>query len=331
MYTVVTGAAGFIGANIVKGLNERGVTKILAVDNLTKADKFKNLVDCEIADYLDKHEFIERLQAGDFDGDVEAIFHEGACSDTMETDGRYMMENNYRYSTILLDWCLDQDVQFLYASSAATYGGSSVFREERQFEAPLNVYGYSKFLFDQIVRQRLPDAGSQVVGFRYFNVYGPRESHKGRMASVAFHHFHQYRGDQKVKLFEGSHGYGPGEQQRDFVYVGDVAKVNLWFLDHPNLSGIFNLGSGRAQSFNDVAVASINGARVLQGQQALSLEELRAEGKIEYVSFPEQLKGKYQAFTQADLTRLREAGYDAPFATVEEGVANYVNWLSSRV
>ncbi|QEL65654.1 ADP-l-glycero-D-manno-heptose-6-epimerase [Oryzomicrobium terrae] len=331
MYTIVTGAAGFVGANIVKALNERGVTNILAVDNLTKADKFKNLVDCEIADYLDKHEFIERLQAGDFDGDVEAIFHEGACSDTMETDGRYMMENNYRYSTILLDWCQDQDVQFLYASSAATYGGSSVFREERQYEAPLNVYGYSKFLFDQVVRRRLPDAGSQIVGFRYFNVYGPRENHKGRMASVAFHHFHQYRADQKVKLFEGSHGYGPGEQQRDFVYVGDVAKVNLWFLDHPNVSGIFNLGSGRAQSFNDVAVASINGARALEGQAALSLDELRAAGKIEYVPFPEQLKGKYQAFTQADLTRLREAGYDAPFATVEEGVANYVKWLSSRV
>ena len=328
MYYIVTGAAGFVGANLVKALNERGITRIIAVDNLTKADKFKNLVDCEIADYLDKGEFLERLLCGHFDGDVEAIFHEGACSDTMETDGRYMMENNYRYSMILLDWCLEQEVQFLYASSAATYGGSSVFREERQYEAPLNVYGYSKFLFDQIVRQRLPEASSQVVGFRYFNVYGPRENHKGRMASVAWHHFHQFRNEGKVKLFEGSHGYPDGGQQRDFVYVGDVAKVNLFFLDNPDKSGIFNLGTGRAQSFNDVAVATVNGCRMLDGEGALSLEEIKGRGLLEYVAFPEALKGKYQAFTQADLTRLRSTGYEAPFATVEEGVAQYVQWLA---
>lgn len=327
MYTVVTGAAGFIGSNIVKALNERGVTRIIAVDNMSKADKFRNLVDCEIADYLDKEDFIQRIQHGHFDGEVEAIFHEGACSDTMETDGRYMMENNYRYSMILLDWCLEQEVQFLYASSAATYGGSSVFKEERQYEAPLNVYGYSKFLFDQIVRQRLPEASSQVVGFRYFNVYGPRENHKGRMASVAWHHFHQFRNEGKVKLFEGSHGYPDGGQQRDFVYVGDVAKVNLFFLDNPDKSGIFNLGTGRAQSFNDVAVAAVNGCRMLEGEGVLSFEEIKGRGLLEYVAFPEALKGKYQAFTQADLTRLRAAGYEAPFATVEEGVAQYVHWL----
>ncbi|HRE16458.1 MAG TPA: ADP-glyceromanno-heptose 6-epimerase [Rhodocyclaceae bacterium] len=331
MYYVVTGAAGFIGANIVKSLNERGITNIIAVDNLSKADKFRNLVDCEIADYLDKHDFIERIQAGHFDGDIEAIFHEGACSDTMETDGRYMMENNYRYSLILLDWCLDQEVQFIYASSAATYGGSSVFKEERQYEAPLNVYGYSKFLFDQVVRQRLPEAGSQIVGFRYFNVYGPRENHKGRMASVAFHNFNQYRSEGKVKLFEGSHGYPNGGQQRDFVYVGDVAKVNLWFLDHPEKSGIFNLGSGRAQSFNDVAVATVNACRAGQGEAPLSLDELVGRGLLEYIAFPEALKGKYQAFTQGDLTRLRTAGYTVPMASVEEGVAQYVQWLNQHV
>lgn len=332
MYTIVTGAAGFIGSNIVKALNDRGVTRIIAVDNLTKADKFRNLVDCEVADYLDKNEFIERVQAGDFDGDVDAIFHEGACSDTMETDGRYMMENNYRYSLALLDWCLDQEVQFLYASSAATYGGSSVFKEERQYEAPLNVYGYSKFLFDQIVRQRLAqEPGSQVVGFRYFNVYGPRETHKGRMASVAFHNFNQFRADGKVKLFEGSHGYENGGQLRDFVFVGDVVKVNLHFLDNPDVSGIFNLGTGRAQSFNDVAVAAVNGCAGLQGVAPRSLEELRQAGLIEYVAFPEALKGKYQAFTQADLTNLRAAGYKAPFATVEEGVGQYIQWLAKHV
>ncbi|PKO94373.1 MAG: ADP-glyceromanno-heptose 6-epimerase [Betaproteobacteria bacterium HGW-Betaproteobacteria-10] len=332
MYTVVTGAAGFIGSNIVKALNERGVSNIIAVDNLTKADKFKNLIDCDIADYLDKHDFIERLQAGHFEGEIDAVFHEGACSDTMETDGRYMMENNYRYSMILLDWCQDQDIQFLYASSAATYGSSGIFKEERQYEGPLNVYGYSKFLFDQIVRQRLAkDPSSQIVGFRYFNVYGPRETHKGRMASVAFHNFNQFRADGKVKLFEGSHGYPNGGQMRDFVFVGDVAKVNLFFLEHPEKSGIFNLGSGRAQSFNDVAVAAVNGCRKVKNEAPLTLEELRAQSLLEYIAFPEALKGKYQAFTQGDLTRLRAAGYDAPMATVEEGVSQYIEWLNDNV
>jgi len=332
MYTVVTGAAGFIGSNLVKALNERGVTKIIAVDNLTKADKFKNLIDCEIADYIDKNDFIERIQAGHFDGEIDAIFHEGACSDTMETDGRYMMENNYRYSMILLDWCQDQDVQFLYASSAATYGGASVFKEERQYEGPLNVYGYSKFLFDQIVRQRLAqNPSSQIVGFRYFNVYGPRETHKGRMASVAFHNFNQFRADGKVKLFEGSHGYENGGQMRDFIYIGDVAKVNMFFLDHPEKSGIFNLGSGRAQSFNDVAVAAVNGCRKAKNEGPLNLDELRDQGLIEYIVFPEALKGKYQAYTLGDLTRLRAAGYKEPMATVEEGVAQYVEWLQRNV
>ena len=331
-YIVVTGAAGFIGSNIVKALNERGVKNIIAVDNLTKADKFKNLIDCDIVDYLDKHDFVERIQAGHFDGEIDAILHQGACSDTMETDGRYMMENNYRYSLILLDWCQDQDVQFLYASSAATYGGSNVFKEERQYEGPLNVYGYSKFLFDQIVRQRLAqDPSSQIVGFRYFNVYGPRETHKGRMASVAFHNYNQFKAEGKVKLFEGSHGYENGGQQRDFVFVGDVAKVNLFFLDHPEKSGIFNLGSGRAQSFNDVAVAAVNGCRKAKGDAPLTLAELRAQGLLEYIAFPEALKGKYQAFTQGDLTRLREAGYEAPLATVEEGVSQYIEWLHKHV
>lgn len=334
MYTIVTGAAGFIGSNVVKALNERGVTKIIAVDNLKRAEKFKNLVDCEIADYLDKEDFLSRLQAGQFDGAVDAVLHQGACSDTMEHDGRYMMDNNFRYSLALLDWCQARKLQFLYASSAATYGGSSQFREERAFEAPLNVYGYSKFLFDQIVRQRLSEAqgnNSQIAGFRYFNVYGPRESHKGRMASVAFHHYHQFRAEGKVKLFEGCDGYGNGEQKRDFVFVGDVAKVNLFFLDHPDQSGIFNVGTGRAQSFNELAAANVNSCRALQGKPAEPLDALLKQGFIEYIPFPEALKGKYQSFTQADLTKLRQAGYDAPFASVEEGVAQYVQWLNAHV
>ncbi|MBK8745237.1 ADP-glyceromanno-heptose 6-epimerase [Propionivibrio sp.] len=331
MYTIVTGAAGFIGSNLVKALNERGVTAIIAVDNLTRADKFKNLVDCEIVDYIDKTEFLGRLLAGQFNGGIDAIFHQGACSDTMESDGRYMMENNFRYSLGILDWCIDQGVPYLYASSAATYGGSNVFREERSFEAPLNVYGYSKFLFDQVVRQRMPKVSSQIVGFRYFNVYGPREAHKGRMASVAFHHFNQFRSEHKVRLFEGCNGYANGEQKRDFVFVGDVAAVNLHFLDHPEKSGIFNLGTGRAQSFNELAVANVNSCRALAGEPALPLAELIGLGLIEYIPFPDALRGKYQSFTQADLTLLRKAGYDAPFASVEQGVPQYVQWMNARV
>ena len=334
MYTIVTGAAGFIGANIVKALNARGVTRIIAVDNLKKAEKFKNLVDLEIADYLDKHDFIARLQAGEFDGMVDAVFHEGACSDTMETDGAYMMENNFRYTQVLLDWCLDQEVQLLYASSAATYGGSKVFKEERQYEGPLNVYGYSKFLLDQLVRRRqaeLGSFGSQVVGFRYFNVYGPREQHKGRMASVAFHNFNQFRAEGRVKLFEGCDGFAAGEQKRDFVFVDDVVKVNLWFYENPGKSGIFNLGTGRAQSFNDVARAALNGLRELKGEAPLSLAEAQRQGLIEYITFPEALKGKYQSFTQADIGALRAVGYEDEFATVEQGVASYVKWLAARV
>jgi len=327
MHYVVTGACGFIGANLVKGLNERGVTDIIAVDNLTQADKFLNLTDCEIADYLDKSEFLALVESGQLEGGIEAILHQGACSDTMETDGRYMMANNYRYSLALLDFCQEQEIPLIYASSASVYGGGSVFREEREFEAPLNVYGYSKFLFDQIVRRRLTSADSQIAGFRYFNVYGPREQHKGRMASVAFHHFNQYRATGRVKLFEGYGGYDNGEQRRDFVYVGDVVKANMDFLES-RASGIYNLGTGRAQSFNELAAATVNACRALEGKPAQSVTELATQGIIEYIPFPDALKGKYQSFTEADLSQLRSVGYKDAFATVEEGVADYVKWLA---
>jgi ADP-L-glycero-D-manno-heptose 6-epimerase len=328
MYTIVTGAAGFIGSNLVKALNGRGIDNVIAVDNLKRADKFANLVDCEIADYLDKREFLEQLEQGYFEGAIDAILHQGACSDTMEQDGQYMMANNYRYSLALLDWCLDQEVQFLYASSASVYGGGIVFSESRECEAPLNVYGYSKFLFDQVVRRRSRDMSSQVAGFRYFNVYGPREQHKGRMASVAFHFFNQYRAEKKIRLFEGFAGYANGEQRRDFVFIDDVVKVNMHFLEHDETSGIYNLGTGRAQSFNDVAVATLNACRAGEGLPALPLAELQAQGLIEYIAFPEALKGKYQSFTQADQSSLRKAGYRDEFATVEQGVASYVKTLS---
>ena len=330
MYIVVTGAAGFVGSNLVKALNARGERDIIAVDNLARADKFANLADCEIADYVDKDQFLERLGDGDFDDDVAAVLHQGACSDTMETDGRYMMRNNYSYSVTLLQHCQNNDVPLLYASSAAVYGGSTIFKEAREHEAPLNVYGYSKFLFDEYVRRALPERTAQIAGFRYFNVYGPREQHKGRMASVAHHFFHQYRANGRVKIFEGSAGYAAGEQRRDFVSVDDVVAVNLEFLDHPERCGIFNLGTGNAESFNAVAAATINAIRRADGHPPLALPELVRDGAIEYVPFPPQLVGRYQSFTEADTTKLRAAGYRTPFLTVEQGVGRYVERLMAE-
>lgn len=328
MYIVVTGAAGFVGANIVKALNTRGIDNIIAVDNLTDADKFRNLVDCDIADYFHKEDFRLALSSGAFDGEVAAILHQGACSDTMATDGRYVMENNYRYSLDLLSYCQAESIPLIYASSAAVYGDGDEFREERALEKPLNVYGYSKFLFDQVVRQRWEDNTAQVVGLRYFNVYGPRESHKGRMASVAYHFYNQFRETGVVRLFEGSGGFAAGEQRRDFVSVEDVVNVNMWFLEHPEHSAIVNCGTGASQTFNEMAVATINAVRRAQGElNSLSLDELKSSGVIQYVQFHEGLKEKYQSFTEADLTQLRACGYDGQFLDVEQGVTRYVQWL----
>jgi len=329
VYIVVTGAAGFIGANLVRALNARGETRIVAVDNLARADKFANLVDCEIADYVDKDEFLVRLADGEFDDDIAAVLHQGACSDTMEADGRYMMRNNYRYSVSLLDWCQDNDVPFLYASSGSVYGAGSEFREERACEAPLNIYGYSKFLFDQYVRGMLRDRTAQVAGFRYFNVYGPRERYKERMASVVWHFYGQYASEGRVRLFEGSGGYAAGEQRRDFVSVDDVVKVNLDFLDRPERSGIFNVGTGKAATYNAVAAATINACRAATGKPRQTVAELVTAGTITYIPFPPALAGKYQSFTEADLTRLRGVGYDAPMQGIDEGVARYVERLIS--
>ncbi len=292
---VVTGGAGFIGSNIVKRLNEQGKTNILVVDDLSDGTKFRNIADCEIMDYMDKQDFLEKIEegtgseskgldGGGFEEELEVIFHEGACSATTEWDGQFMMDINYEYSKSLLHYCIDQKVPFIYASSASVYGDGQIFSETREYEKPLNVYGYSKFLFDQYVRRLKPQIESQVVGLRYFNVYGPREQHKGSMASVAFHFNNQIKAGDVVKLFEGCDGYENGEQRRDFIFVGDVVDVNLWLFENPQVSGIFNLGTGRSQSFNDVAKAVI---------------AWHDKGAIEYIPFPENLKGRYQSFTQA--------------------------------
>jgi ADP-L-glycero-D-manno-heptose 6-epimerase len=310
---IITGGAGFIGSNLVQALNARGRSDVLVVDNLSNGVKFKNLADCEIRDYQDKEDFLAWVSAGrEADEHIDAIVHLGACSSTTEWDGRYMMRNNYEYSKTLLNYCLERRIPFIYASSASVYGAGRVFKEQRDHEAPLNVYGYSKFLFDQHVRRLMPKAKSQIVGLRYFNVYGPREQHKGTMASVAFHLNNQMLAEGHVRLFEGCDGYGNGEQRRDFVYVGDTSNVKLWLLDHPAVSGIFNLGTGRSQSFNDVAQAVL---------------KFHGRGTLDYIPFPDHLRGRYQSFTEADIGALRAAGYDAPFRTVEQGVHEYLSWL----
>ena len=324
MSIIVTGAAGFIGCNNTIALNKRGYTDILAVDNLTKADKFLNLSECQISDYMDKPDFIDLVRQGKMPR-PEAVFHQGACSDTMATDGRYVMDNNYRYTLELYHWCQREKVPFIYASSAATYGASTTFVEDVKYEGPLNCYGYSKYLFDQVLRRDMARGAvvSPVTGFRYFNVYGPHEQHKGRMASVAYHQFHQFRKDGKVKLFEGCLGYTNGAQMRDFVYVDDVVDVNFFCLDK-SVSGIYNCGTGKAQQFNDVALTVVNTLREQEGKAALSLAEAVNQGFIEYIPFPEALVGKYQAYTQADLTELRKAGCEVKFKSVQEGTRLYM-------
>jgi ADP-L-glycero-D-manno-heptose 6-epimerase len=320
-YIIVTGAAGFIGSNLVRALNARGERDIIAVDHLGEDDRFKNLVDCDIADYLDRAEFIGRVADGEFDDNVKVIFHQGACSDTMESDADYMMQINYRYTISLLEHCQNCDIPFIYASSASVYGDGKVFVEDIANEKPLNVYAYSKFLADQFVRRVLPERTAPIVGLRYFNVYGPREQHKGRMASVVYHFSKQFRETGKIKLFEGCDGYAAGEQLRDFISVDDVVAINLYFYDHPRRSGIYNVGTGQASSFNQIAAATLN---ALTDSQKTAADWVR-DGVIEYTPFPEKLIGKYQSYTQADLSQLRKAGYKDAFLTVDEGVRRYID------
>ena len=307
---IVTGAAGFIGSNLLRGLNAAGYSDIIAVDDLSDGSKFNNLVECDFLDYLDKDEFMASLPAR-LKG-VEQVFHQGACSDTREQDGRFMLDNNYAWSRRLLDACQHAGVPLIYASSAAVYGNNRRFTEQPQYERPVNVYGYSKLLFDRYVRRVAPDARAQVVGLRYFNVYGPGEQHKGAMASMIFQLHRQLQDGGTMKLFKGSGGYGDGEQRRDFIHVDDVVDVNLWFMQQRALSGIFNVGSGSSRSFNEVARL---------------LTDWHVRGKVEYVDFPADLPAAYQSFTQADISALRQAGYRKPFTVLERGLRKYLECL----
>jgi ADP-L-glycero-D-manno-heptose 6-epimerase len=311
---IVTGGAGFIGSNIVKELNRLGREDVLVVDDLEQGEKFLNISDLKILDYMDKDDYIEKLKNDHHLLEkTEAVFHEGACSDTTEWDGKFMMENNYEYSKVIFNHSMKKNFQFIYASSASVYGDNTVFDENEKNEKVLNVYAYSKLLFDNYVRKYLGKINNQVCGLRYFNVYGPREFHKKAMASVAFHFYNQIKEKGVCRLFEGTSGYENGAQQRDFVYVQDAVDVNMWLWKNPEVSGIFNVGTGFAQSFNDVAKAVIS---------------WMGKGKIEYMPFPDHLKGRYQSFTQADITNLKNAGYKKEFLNVYQGVKNYLDEIS---
>jgi len=308
---VVTGAAGFIGSNIIKGLNQIGITDILAVDDLTDGKKYRNLAVVKYADYMDYRDFLKMITVTPTPT-FTAIFHQGACSDTTEWNGQYVMQNNYEYSKSVLHFCLQKKIPFIYASSAAVYGAKDNFDDQDWQQLPLNVYGYSKWKFDEYVRPYLNNATSQIVGLRYFNVYGPHENHKGKMASVAFHLMNQLQNNNTVKLFSSYGGYGDGEHERDFIFVDDIVKLNIWFYKNPAKNGIFNGGTGQARCFNDIAKKLI---------------ALNGSGTVEYIPFPDSLKGAYQSFTQANNHALRAMGYDEKLTSLENGLEKYFEWF----
>lgn len=309
---VVTGAAGFIGCQLMQALNAQGHTNILAVDDLSNGRQFVNLSSAQYADYCDKDEFLQQLINDQFEQEITVIFHQGACSTTTEWNGRYMMKNNYDYSKQLLHYATQRQIPFIYASSAAVYGADTQFSDDdRCVQRPLNVYGYSKWLFDSYVKQRWQQFKSPVVGLRYFNVFGPNEMHKGSMASVPWHMMNQLQTQGVVKLFEGSDGYADGEQRRDFIYVKDVVAIILWCWQ-AQVSGIFNCGTGQSRSFNDIAN---------------TLLQLNQSGECCYIPFPEHLKGAYQSFTEANMQRLRAAGCNLPMHTLEAALTDYWHWF----
>ena len=330
---IVTGGAGFIGSNIVKALNDRGEDDILIVDHIGKGEKFKNLLGLKFLELQSKESFESDINDEVFrdilgGSPIDCIMHMGACSDTMNYDGDYMIENNYEYTKQLMTFCMQYDIPLIYASSASTYGlGSKGFREVPECEDALNLYAFSKLLFDRYLRQNqnLPHKNefkTPIIGVRFFNVYGPQEHHKGRMASIFYQMYNQLKRDGVIRLFKGIDGVADGEQRRDFIYVKDAVKICLWFFDQlcnedaePIDGGIYNCGTGHAHSYNEAARAMIREF---------------GRGEIEYIDFPDELRGKYQNFTQADTTKLLDAGYDGGFTQLDEAVADYVKLLEKN-
>lgn len=312
---VITGGAGFVGSQIIHGLNAMGRTDILVVDDLTDGRKFRNLLGAQYDDYWDYEDFLVQIKSDQaFPKSLDVIFHQGACTKTYEWNGRYLMRNNYEYAKSLLNYCSRHQIQFIYASSASVYGTSREFTEADHVGHPLNMYAYSKWMLDQNILKQLQNNTAQIVGLRYFNIYGPHEAHKEQMASVAYHFMNQLRDTGVVRLFGGYDGYMGGEQARDFIAVSDVVKVNLWFMERPQLSGIFNVGTGVARTFNELAHILI---------------DAYGGGEIEYIPFPEHLKQAYQSYTQADISQLRGVGYDADFLSLQQGLDDYLDYFNA--
>ena len=309
---VVTGGSGFIGTNLVRSLLKLN-HKVLVIEELDRnSHKFKNIDALDIVDCIGHNVFIRDLLNDKYKNKIEYIFHLGACSKTTEPDREYIMDVNLNYSKILFEYAANNNIKMVYASSASVYGSGSIFREDQANESSLNHYSESKLLFDNYVRENLDKVDSQIVGIRYFNVYGPYEQHKEVMSSVIFHFYNQIKDTGKLKLFRGSHGYSDGEQRRDFVYVKDTIDIKIWFMQN-NISGIFNVATGKSRSFNDVAN---------------SVLDFFNSGHIEYVDFPDGLEEQYQAFTEADLTNLRNVGYKGLSTELEDGIKSYLSFLS---
>jgi len=315
---IVTGGAGFIGSNLVHKLNLDNINDILIVEERnTYTKKFENLKDLKYLDCVDKNSFIKEIKklSQNYINKIDCIFHLGACSKTTEPDREYIMNTNFEFSKNLLEFSSNNKIPLIYASSASVYGNGTKFKEDSSNESFLNHYAESKLLFDTLYRENESKISSQVVGLRYFNVFGPREHHKEGMSSVVFHFYNQMKNDGEIKLFKGSHGYNDGEQRRDFICVEDTIKVKRWFQKHKNISGIYNVGTGVSRTFNDIANCVL---------------AYFGKGKITYIDFPDNLINQYQAFTEADMTYLKSKGFDEKFTTLEKGVKDYLDWLSKN-
>jgi len=327
---IVTGGAGFIGSALIAAINKRQITDILVVDELGTDQKWKNLRNLSFTDYVEKDDFLEMVIEDKLDSSIDAVFHLGACSDTTETNASYLIKNNYEYSKLLAQWATDADIRFIYASSAATYGdGSAGFSDDQEkieILKPLNMYGYSKHLFDLWARR----AGllKKIVGLKYFNVFGPNEYHKGDMRSFINKAFEQItapvlscesKNGGKVRLFKSyKPEYADGEQKRDFIYVKDAVDMTLFFYDNPKLIGLFNIGTGKARTWNDLVKAVF--------------AAMGKEPNIEYIEMPDSICNQYQYFTEADITKLHKAGCKKEITPLEDAIKDYVqNYLQKNV
>jgi len=327
MKILVTGGFGFIGTNLIKRLNQMGFSDITCIDSLNNSLKLSNASQIKISNFIDKKEFFSILKnTNSSTFDFNYIFHQGACSDTTCEDGNYIMQNNFTFSKLLADFCLKNSIPMVYASSASVYGDAQNFVESKN-EKALNYYAYSKLLFDEYIRNKnINSFKSQIVGLRYFNVYGPYEEHKSRMASVIFHFYNQLKKNKRISIFEGSHGLKNGEHKRDFIHVDNVVDMNLWFFKNSQLSGIFNCGTSEANSYNKIADTIIDYFKKNKNDFNLKYDDY-----ISYIKFPEDLKNRYQPFTKSSNESIKSKSYDNKFYSIEQGVNKYLKYLDEKI